>query len=78
MGHGAWWSVGTWWALEADVVVGADASVGLLLVDAPEALLQAGVGHLPGLCCCHPVRGAGLHGHRPDTHPLPVVELDGL
>lgn len=60
------------------MVVGADAALRLLLVDAPEAFLQAGVDHLPGVCCCHPVSGAGLHGHGPRTNPLPVIEPDGL
>jgi len=60
------------------VVVGADAASGLLVVDAPEALLQTGVDHFPGVCRRHPVGGAGLHGDGPSADPLPVIEADGL
>lgn len=68
----------TWGTLEADVVVGAHASIGLLLVDAPETFLQAGVHHFPSVCSCHPVCGPGLHGHGSCTDPLPVIESDGF
>lgn len=64
--------------LEAHVVVGADAAPALLPVDAPEAFLQTGVHHLPGVRRCHPVGGAGLHGRGPGADPLPVVETDRL
>lgn len=66
----------TWRTLKADVVVGADTAVGLFLVNAPEALFQTGVDHLPSVGRCHPVRGASLHGHGPRTNPLPVIETD--
>lgn len=62
--------------LKADVVVGAHASVALLLVDAPETFLQAGVDHFPSVRGCHPVCGASLHGHGPCADPLPVIESD--
>lgn len=68
----------TWRALEAHMVVGAEAAVRLLLVDAPEALLQAGVDHLPSVCSWDPVGGASFHGNRTGAHSLTVVEADGL
>lgn len=68
----------TWWALEANVIVGAGATTRLFLVNAPEALIQAGVDHLPSVSRRHPVCGASLHGNGPRTNPLPVVETDGL
>lgn len=60
------------------MVVGADAALGLFLVDAPEALLQTGVDHFPSVCRCHPVCSASLHGCRPRTNSLPVIEADCL
>lgn len=68
----------TWRTLEADVIVGAGATVRLFLVNAPEAFIQTGVDHLPSVRRCHPVCGASLHGDGPRTNPLPVVEADGL
>ena len=69
---------GTWWTLEAHMVIRAAAAVDLLFIDAPEALVQTGMHHLPGVCGCDPVAGACLHGHRPGTHPLSIVKTDGL
>lgn len=60
------------------MIVGAGATVRLFLVNAPEALIQTGVDHLPSIHRCHPVRGASLHGDGPRTDPLPVVESYGL
>lgn len=60
------------------MVVGARASVALLLVDAPETFLQAGVHHFPSVCGCHPVCGPSLHGRGPCADPLPVIESDGF
>lgn len=68
----------TWRTLEANVIVGAGATIRLFLVNAPEALIQTGVDHLPSVSCRHPVRGASLHGDWPWTNPLPVVEADGF
>lgn len=68
----------TWWTLEANVIVGASATMRLFFVNAPEALIQTGVDHLPCVGRCHPVCGASLHGDGPRTNPLPVVETDGL
>lgn len=66
----------TWRTLKADMVVGTDAAVGLFFVDAPEALLQAGVDDFPGVCRCHPICSTSLHGHGPSTNSLPVIEAD--
>lgn len=60
------------------MIVGAGAAIRLLLVNAPEALIQTGVDHLPSVGRRHPVCGASLHGDGPRTNPLPVVETDGL
>lgn len=68
----------TWGTLKANMVVGADVATGLFLVDAPETFLQTGVDHLPGVCCCHPVCCASLHGCGPRTNSLSVIETDGL
>ena len=38
---------GTWWTLEAHMVIRAAAAVDLLFIDAPEALVQTGMHHLP-------------------------------
>lgn len=64
----------TWGTLKADVIVWADATVGLFLVDAPEAFLQTGVDHFPGVRRRDPVCRASLHGHGPHADSLPVVE----
>lgn len=69
---------GTWWTLEAHMVVWAAAAAWLLFIDAPEALVQAGMHHLPSVRGGDPVGGAGLHGHRPGAYPLSVVVPDGL
>lgn len=68
----------TWRTLKANMVVGADVTVGLFLVDAPEALLQTGVDHLPSVCCWYPVCCASLHGCGPRTNSLSVIEADSL
>lgn len=60
------------------MVVRAAATVGLFFIDAPEALVQAGMHHLPSVRGRDPVGGAGLHGHGPGAHPLSVVITDSL
>lgn len=66
----------TWGTLKANVVVRADTAVGLLLVDAPEALLQAGVDDFPCVRCCYPVCSASFHGCGSFTNSLPVIKTD--
>lgn len=60
------------------MVVGAGASVGLLLVDAPEALLQTGVDDFSRFCRSNPICGASLHRCGSGAHSLSVIEADGL
>lgn len=68
----------TWWTLESHMVVGAAATKRLLLIDAPEALLQTGMDHLPCIRSCNPVCGTGLHGYRSRANPFPIVEANGF
>lgn len=68
----------TWWTLESHMVVGANAAIWLLLIDAPEAFLQTGMYHLPCIRRRDPVRGTGLHAYRSCTYSFPIVEANGF
>lgn len=60
------------------MVVGAGPALGLLLVDAPEALAGAGVHELAHVPWQLPLGGAGLEGQGLGAHAALVVEANCL
>lgn len=68
----------TWRAEEAHGVIGAVLARPLLPVEAPEALKGAAMDHLAIAACRYPAGGPSLQPQGPSTHPVPVVEANGI